>query len=55
MNKRQKAALVLNVLILAFTIFATISLVIGFKFMQDITVLSEKNFKSFLQIFYNPV
>ena len=47
MNKRQKAALVLNVLILAFTIFATISLVIGFKFMQDITVLSEKNFKSF--------
>ena len=47
MNKRQKAALVLNLLILAFTIFATISLVIGFKFMQDITVLSEKNFKSF--------
>ncbi len=47
MNKRQKTALVLNSLIVAFTIFATISTVIGFKFMQDINVLSEKNLKSF--------
>lgn len=47
MNKGQKAAFVLNVLIFVFTVFATISLIIGFKFMQDITVLSEKNFKSF--------
>ena len=47
MLRRQKAALVLNAIIIAFTVFATISLVIGFKFMQDITVLSEKNFKSF--------
>ena len=47
MNKQHKAAFVLNVLIFVFTLFATISLVIGFKFMQDISVLSEKNFKSF--------
>lgn len=47
MTKSQKAALVLNCLIVAFTIFATISVIIGFKFMQDISVLSEKNFKSF--------
>ena len=47
MNKRQKATVVLNALIFAFTVFATISTVIGFKSMQDINVLSEKNLKSF--------
>ena len=47
MNKRQKTALVLNCVIVAFTIFATICVVLGFKFMQDISILSEKNFKSF--------
>ena len=47
MNKRQKTALVLNCLIVAFTIFATICVILGFKFMQDISILSEKNFKSF--------
>ena len=47
MNKRQKTALVLNCLIVVFTIFATISVILGFKFMQDISILSEKNFKSF--------
>ena len=47
MNKRQRTALVLNCLIVAFTIFATICVILGFKFMQDISVLSEPNFKSF--------
>ena len=47
MNKRQKAALVLNCLIVVFTIFATICVITGFKFMQGISVLSEKNFTSF--------
>ncbi|BDC94022.1 hypothetical protein [Treponema bryantii] len=47
MTKSQKAALVLNCLVVVFTIFATICVIIGFKFMQDISVLSEKNFKSF--------
>ena len=47
MNKRQKTALVLNCVIVAFTIFATICVILGFKFMQDISILSEKNFKSF--------
>lgn len=47
MNKQTKTAFILNLLIIIFTLFATISVVIGFKFMQNITVLSEKNFKSF--------
>ena len=47
MKNNQKAALVLNCVIVAFTIFATICVVLGFRFMQDISILSEKNFTSF--------
>lgn len=47
MNKKQKIAFILNILVFAFTLFATICIIIGFKFMEDVTVLSEKNLKSF--------
>ncbi len=47
MNKRQKISLVLNSLIFVFTVFAIISTVIGFQFMGELSVLSEKNLKSF--------
>lgn len=47
MKTREKLSIILNSLIFVFTLFATISMIIGFKFMGQFEVLSERNFKSF--------
>lgn len=47
MKTREKISIIMNFLIFAFTLFATICLIIGFKFMGEFEVLSERNFKSF--------
>lgn len=47
MNKKEKTALILNIFIFVFTVFATVSLIIGFHFMENIDVLSSPSFKSF--------
>ena len=47
MKTREKISIILNSLIFVFTLFATISMVIGFKFMGQFEVLSSRNFKSF--------
>ena len=47
MKTREKISIILNSLIFIFTLFATISMIIGFKFMGQLEVLSERNFKSF--------
>ena len=47
MKTREKVSVILNSLIFIFTLFATISMIIGFKFMGQFEVLSERNFKSF--------
>ena len=47
MNKKQKVSLILNGLIVLFTIFATVSMIIGFQFMGEIKVLSSASFKAF--------
>lgn len=47
MKTREKISIILNSLIFVFTLFATISMIIGFKFMGQFEVLSERNFKSF--------
>ena len=47
MNKREKLSIIFNCLIFIFTLFATITLIIGFKFMGQFEVLSSRNFKSF--------
>ena len=44
---RERVSIILNSLIFIFTLFATITLIIGFKFMGQFEVLSERNFKSF--------
>ena len=44
---RERVSFILNILIISFTLFATITLIIGFKFMGQFEVLSERNFKSF--------
>ena len=47
MKRREKISVILNSLIFIFTLFATITMIIGFKFMGQFEVLSERNFKSF--------
>ena len=47
MKTREKISIILNSLIFIFTLFATISMIIGFKFMGEFEVLSSRNFKSF--------
>ena len=47
MNKREKAGFIINIIIFAFTVFATVCLIIGFHFMENIDVLSTPSFKSF--------
>ena len=47
MKKREKISIILNSLIFIVTLFATISMIIGFKFMGEFEVLSSRNFKSF--------
>ena len=47
MKTREKLSIIFNILIFVFTLFATISMIIGFKFMGQFEVLSERNFKSF--------
>ncbi|MBR6340282.1 MAG: hypothetical protein IKR64_00130 [Treponema sp.] len=47
MNKRQKAAIIFNIIIFVFTLFATISMLVGFQFMGKLMVLSEKNYMAF--------
>ena len=47
MKTRGKISIIMNILIFAFTLFATVCLIIGFKFMGQFEVLSERNFKSF--------
>ena len=47
MKTREKISIILNSLIFIFTLSATISMIIGFKFMGQFEVLSERNFKSF--------
>ena len=47
MKTREKISIITNILIFAFTLFATVCLIIGFKFMGQFEVLSERNFKSF--------
>ena len=47
MNKKQKISFILNCLIFVFTVFATISMMIGFDFMSGTRVLSSTSFKAF--------
>ena len=47
MTKAEKGTLIFNCLIFIFTLFATISMIIGFQFMGEITVLSSRNFRAF--------
>ena len=47
MDKKQKAAIILNLTIFVFTLFATISMLVGFQFMGKLMVLSEKNYMAF--------
>lgn len=47
MNKRQKLSFALNSLIFLITVFATVSMIIGFEFMGEIKVLSSASFKAF--------
>ena len=47
MNTRQKVSFVLNCLIFLITVFATVSMIIGFEFMGEIKVLSSASFKAF--------
>ena len=47
MTKRQKVAVTLNALIFATTVFATVSMIVGFYFMSDVKFLSESNFHAF--------
>ena len=47
MKTREKICIIMNFLIFAFTLFATISVIIGFKFMGQFEVLSERNFGAF--------
>ncbi len=47
MNKKQKVSIVLNCLIFVFTVFATVSMMIGFNFMSGEKVLSSTNYKAF--------
>ncbi len=47
MKTREKISIILNSLIFIFTLFATISMIIGFKFMGAFEVLSSRNFQSF--------
>ena len=47
MNKKQKTALIINYLIFLLTVFATVSMIIGFEFMGEIKVLSSASFKAF--------
>ena len=47
MKPREKISIILNSLIFIITLFATIAMIIGFKFMGQFEVLSERNFKSF--------
>ncbi|MCR4631593.1 MAG: hypothetical protein K5786_08160 [Treponema sp.] len=47
MNKKQKISMILNCLIVLLTIFATVSMIIGFQFMGEIKVLSSASFKAF--------
>ena len=44
MKTREKISIILNTLIFVFTLFATIAMIIGFKFMGQFEVLSERNF-----------
>ena len=53
MNKKQKASFVLNCLIFVFTVFATVSMLIGFNFMNGTKVLSSTSYKAFK--FFNMV
>ncbi len=47
MNKKQTWSLIINSLIFLFTLFATVSMIIGFEFMGEIKVLSSASFKAF--------
>ena len=47
MKRREKISIILNCLIFIFTVFATITMVLGIKFMGQFEVLSARNFKSF--------
>lgn len=47
MEKKQKISLVLNWLIFIFTVFATVSMLIGFNFMSGEKVLSSTSYKAF--------
>ncbi len=47
MNRKHKISLVLNAMIFAFALFATISMIVGFEFMGQVRVLSSTNFKAF--------
>ena len=47
MTKKQKISFILNCLIFVFTLFATISMMIGFEFMSGTRVLSSTSFKAF--------
>jgi len=47
MSKKQKAAFIINILIFILALFSVVSTVIGFNFMEDVGVLSDKNFSAF--------
>lgn len=47
MNRKQKISFALNCLIFVFTVFATVSMMIGFNFMSGEKVLSSTSYKAF--------
>ncbi|MCR4735247.1 MAG: hypothetical protein K5829_09620 [Treponema sp.] len=47
MTGKRKSAFILNLIIFIFTLFATISMIIGFNFMDNTKVLSATSFKAF--------
>lgn len=44
---KQKTSFIINLLIFVFTLFATITMIIGFEFMGEVKILSSTNFHAF--------
>ena len=47
MKNRKNISIILNLIIFVFTLFATVSMIIGFEFMGDAKALSSRNFYAF--------
>ncbi len=47
MNKKDKISFILNCLVFVFTVFATVSMLVGFNFMSGEKVLSSTSYQAF--------